>query len=315
MKRISIVITFIFSLLFTIPSYSQSETGWNSKSREINFFIISDSGRNGYYDQCTIADKMGDIGESLRLKCVVSNGDIHHFEGVRSVADPLWMTNYELVYKHPELMLPWYVTLGNHEYRGNTQACVDYTQISSRWRMPSRYHTQVIKGKKASVRIVLLDTTPIIEYCRKDTGTYPDAIKQNREKQLRWLERVLSEADEDWVIVLGHHPIYADTPKNIAENEGMQDCVNPILKRHKNVVMYVSGHLHTFQHIHREDSHIDYIVNGSASQSRPSVSPIEGTVFCQATTGVSLICANKKELTYYMLDKDGNILHTIQYLK
>ena len=48
------------------------------------------------------------------------------------------MTNYELVYSHPELMIPWYPILGNHEYRGNTQAVLDYSQVCARWEMPAR---------------------------------------------------------------------------------------------------------------------------------------------------------------------------------
>ena len=51
--------------------------------------------------------------------------------------DPLWMTNYELIYSHPELMIDWFPLLGNHEYRGNTQAVLDYSNISRRWTMPA----------------------------------------------------------------------------------------------------------------------------------------------------------------------------------
>ena len=36
---------------------------------------------------------------------------------------------------------PWYGVLGNHEYRGNTQAMMDYSEISRRWNMPDRYYT------------------------------------------------------------------------------------------------------------------------------------------------------------------------------
>ena len=64
----------------------------------------------------------------IMTRSVVAAGDVHHFEGVRSVQDPLWMTNYELIYSHPDLMLPWYPILGNHEYRGNTQAVLDYSK-------------------------------------------------------------------------------------------------------------------------------------------------------------------------------------------
>ena len=48
------------------------------------------------------------------------------------------MTNYELIYSHPELMIDWLPILGNHEYRGNTQAIIDYSNISRRWNMPGK---------------------------------------------------------------------------------------------------------------------------------------------------------------------------------
>ena len=80
-------------------------------------------------------------------KFVLATGDVHHFEGVRSVNDPLWMTNYELIYSHPELMIDWFPLLGNHEYRGNTQAVQDYSNISRRWTMPARYYTKTFEDK------------------------------------------------------------------------------------------------------------------------------------------------------------------------
>ena len=68
---------------------------------------------------------MGNLAEKIDIEFIVTAGDTHHFEGVASVDDPLWMTNYELVYSHPELMLEWFAVNGNHEYRGNTQAVLD----------------------------------------------------------------------------------------------------------------------------------------------------------------------------------------------
>ena len=60
---------------------------------------------------------MGSMAEAIDIEFVVAAGDIHHFEGVQSTSDPLWMTNYELIYSHPDLMIPWYPVCGNHEYR------------------------------------------------------------------------------------------------------------------------------------------------------------------------------------------------------
>ena len=56
---------------------------------------------------------------------------------------------------------------------------------------------------------------------------------------------------------------------------------------------------------------IDYIVNTSASLSR-DVEPVEGTVFCSSATGFSVCSASATDLKFYMLDKDGNVLHVVE---
>ena len=286
------------------------EQTWKELEKPLNFYLINDSGRNGYYEQKTIAGTMGKMAETIDIEFVVAAGDVHHFEGVRSVSDPLWMTNYELIYSHPDLMIPWYPVCGNHEYRGNTQAPVDYSGVSARWDMPSKYYTFTAEEDSVTVRIVMLDTTPLIDKYREDTEKYPDASKSEVEPQLEWLDSVLTAATEDWVLVVGHHPIYADTDKTDSERIDMQDRVNSILVKHGNVDMYLCGHIHTFQHIRMEGCDIDYVVNSSASLSR-EVKPVEGTVFCSPEEGYSLITADKHELDLYMLDACGNVLHKV----
>lgn len=305
-------LTFLCLLLCTaaIAAVAQDAASWAKLEKSVNFYIANDLGRNGYYDQKPIAELMGRMAETVGIECVVAAGDVHHFEGVRSTSDPLWMTNYELIYSHPELMLPWHPILGNHEYRGNTQAVLDYAGISARWEMPARYYTFTVEDNDVTVRVVMLDTTPLIDKYREDTVGYPDACRQEVEPQLSWLDRVLTDAREDWVIVVGHHPIFAQTEKSEKERLDMQRRVDTVLRRHDNVAMYVCGHLHTFQHIRRQGTDIDYVVNSSASLSR-EVSPIEGTQFCSGATGFSLVAADKDRLCLYMLDKDGKVLHTV----
>ena len=198
-------------------SFAQTPAEWAKLEKDVNFYVANDLGRNGYYDQKPIAELMGTMAETVGIECVVAAGDVHHFEGVRSTQDPLWMTNYELIYSHPELMLPWYPILGNHEYRGNTQAVLDYAKVSARWDMEGRYYTKVIEDNDVTVRLVLIDTSPLLDKYRKDTEKYPDAGKQDIDAQLKWLDEVLTSAKEDWVLVIGHHPIYADTDKSEKE--------------------------------------------------------------------------------------------------
>ncbi|MGL5562730.1 MAG: metallophosphoesterase, partial [Tannerellaceae bacterium] len=143
-----------------------------------NFYVANDLGRNGYYLQKPIAELMGEMAAEVDVEFVAAVGDTHHFLGVSSVDDPLWMTNYEQIYAHPELMIDWFAVCGNHEYRGNTQAVIDYTNVSRRWNMEDRYYSKVVDaGKNEKALLVFIDTAPLIDKYRKSSEEYPDAVK------------------------------------------------------------------------------------------------------------------------------------------
>lgn len=305
---------FLMLCCSTINLFAQTPEQWEKLKGDINLYLANDLGRNGYYDQKPIAELMGRMGETIGPKCVIAAGDIHHFNGVASVNDPLWTTNYEQIYSHPELMIDWFPVLGNHEYRGNTQAVLDYGQISRRWMMPSRYYTKVFNKKGLSLRVVFIDTTPLINRYRKEYTTYPDARKQNDVAQLQWLDETLRNAHEDWIIVVGHHPIYAETSKPQEERDDMQKKVLPLLHKYNNVALYACGHIHNFQHIRKSNDKIDYVVNSSASLAR-KVNPIDGTQFCSSEPGFSVISATASQLNLYMIDKEGKVLYTVTHRK
>lgn len=300
----------VLAAFVTIAANSQTATEWKECAKgNVRLIVANDLGRNGYYDQKPIASLMGEVADGMGPDAVLALGDIHHYGGVRSVSDPLWMTNYETVYTHPELLIDWMPICGNHEYRGNTQAMIDYSGVSRRWNMPARYYTRTFESKGTTVKVVFIDTTPLIDKYRNDAEQYPDACKEDMDKQLKWLDSVLSAAEEDWVLVAGHHPVYAETSKAEYERADMQRRVDAVLRRHK-VDMYLCGHIHNFQHIRAKGSDIDYIVNSSASLSR-KVKPVEGTQFCSGETGFSLVTADKKALNLYMINRDGKVLHTV----
>ncbi len=305
---------FVLLLLALVGSWGMAQqTDYSVYEDKFNMYMANDLGRNGYYDQKPIAELMGVMAEEVGPEFVIAAGDVHHFEGVRSVQDPLWMTNYELIYAHPELMIPWYPVCGNHEYRGNTQAVVDYSRISARWEMPARYYTKAFDEEGTTVRIVWIDTTPLIDKYREENQKYPDACLQDIDTQLQWLDATLAAAQEDWVIVVGHHPIYADTEKDDIERQNMQARVDNILRKHR-VDMYLNGHIHNFQHIRMPGSDIDYITNSSGSLSR-KVQAVEGTVFCSGEPGFSILSATPKTLELRMIDKTGKVLHTVTRTK
>lgn len=310
-------VLFFFCLIvfYSFFAQAQQEVTEAELDGRFNFYVANDLGRNGYYDQKPIAEKMGEMEEVFGPEFVVALGDVHHFDGVASVHDPLWMTNYELIYSHPELMIEWFPVLGNHEYRGNTQAVLDYSKVSRRWCLPDRYYTReyAIDKKGNTLRLVFIDTAPLIDKYREDTVTYPDAVKQDEQRQLMWIDSVLNVNKATWTVVMGHHPVYAQTGKSEKERLDLQKRLDPMLKKYR-VDFYICGHIHNFQHIRRNDSPVDYIVNTSASLSR-KVEPTEGTQFCSGATGFSVCSASAKDLRFYMLDKEGKVLYTMERKK
>lgn len=300
---------FILIAIIAFIASAQEKSDFKSLKGNINLMIVSDLGRNGYHDQKPIAKLMGLVAEQTSLDAVLALGDTHHYQGIQSVDDPLWMTNYELIYSHPELQVTWHPVLGNHEYRGNTQAVIDYSNKSRRWDMPARYYTKIFKGGNTTLKVVFIDTSPLIDKYKKKNDTYPDAEKQDIGKQLQWLDSTLANATEDWIVVVGHHPVYAYTDKEDSERKDMQKRVDRILHKHK-VDMYVCGHIHNFQHIRRPEYQVDYVVNSSGSLSR-TPQPIEGTLFCSSSSGFSFLSATPTVLNLHMIDADGQIIHTV----
>ena len=49
---------------------------------DVNLMVVSDLGRNGYYDQKPVAATMGRIAEETGPDAILALGDTHHYGGV-----------------------------------------------------------------------------------------------------------------------------------------------------------------------------------------------------------------------------------------
>src|ERR1700761_2494820 len=116
----------------------------NAFTGALNFAVIGDWGRKGEPDQARVAQQMGLACAKASAGFVISVGDNFYEDGVASVQDPHWQQSFDQVYTSPSLHVPWYAILGNHDYKGNVQAQLDYAKTGSRWKMPGRYWRQVV---------------------------------------------------------------------------------------------------------------------------------------------------------------------------
>jgi len=56
---------------------------------------------------------------------------------------------------------------------------------------------------------------------------------------------------------------------NHGPSEVLVECLRPLLIEY-NVTAYFCGHDHTMQHLHEEDSSVEYFVNGAGHDTNPS---------------------------------------------
>ena len=271
------------------------------------FLVVGDWGRNGASNQREVAAQMGKTAENVGCQCVFSVGDNFYQDGVQSIDDPQWRSSFEEIYSARSLQVPWYVALGNHDYRGVPQAQIDYMKSSARWRMPSRYYK--VSGTSIGaphLDAFVIDTAPLVHQYRDDVHSQIalNVAGQDVDAQLRWLDEQLGSSRAAWKVVVAHHTIYSggsghgDTPET-------KQLIEPLLRKHR-VQAYINGHDHDMQHIRRDGVH--YICCGAGSEVRP-VEPTSGTLFCKSVSGFAVLASHPEELTVEFRDFTGVSLY------
>ena len=309
------ILLIFFGIVFFLGKISAQEPEINlPPGSAYNFIVIGCHGRMGYRNQQEVADAMANVATESGVRFIVTAGDNFQRNGVQSIHDPLWMTCFENVYTHPSLHRNWFPALGNHDHYGCTQSMIDYSKVSRRWKMPNNYYTVVKSRRGVTIRLVIIDTYYIISafsgsYWNSSsvefTGIKAEYNIENAKRQLEWVDSVLTVAAEDWVVVVGHHPVFSAR----RPSKELIEHLNPILNRH-DVDFYVCSHDHIFQHMRDPDSNIDYIMTTAGSAVRQPASN-DMTIFTtsEPTPGFSVGSATKTDFSMYFVDIDGKAIY------
>jgi tartrate-resistant acid phosphatase type 5 len=278
-------------------------------AKSVNFLVLGDWGRNGHYQQRAVAKWMDVAMMQLDGDFIVTTGDNFYSNGVASVDDPYWQSSYESIYNGPHLFEDWYATLGNHDYRGNWQAQIDYSHISRRWVMPAQYYAKTFAiDSDHSVLLVFLDTNPLNpDY--KNEAKYAETQKQDAATQLAWLAQQLTTSKATWRIVIGHHPLYS-SGKRYGTTEGIRSVLEPILEKH-HVDAYYAGHEHDLQHNQPQGTSVAHYVSGAGSEVRP-VAQREFTVFAKSEAGFASVSVSAQALLTQFINASGQVIYQHQ---
>lgn len=302
-KMINIFLIFVY-LFFQNNCTGKTQAG-DPFTSGYSILVFGDWGREGNKNQLKVAKQMGISAKENDIKFIIALGDNFYENGVEDLNDKHWKKSFENVYTDKSLQIPWYLVLGNHDYRGNVQAQIDYSKQSNRWIMPARYYVNEVKiNDSTDVLFVYTDTNPFLESYRK-SSKYKNVLEGETEMQLKWLDSVLTNSKAKWKIVSGHHPLYSyGDHGNTVE---LIEKFEPLFEKH-NVNLYLSGHDHDMQHIYTGKK-TNYFVSGAGSNTR-SVGAGKFSKYAKGDTGGFLILNFETEkINSRFIDDSGNILY------
>lgn len=278
-----------------VPERSSKQATLTTAAPSLTYLVLGDWGKRGQFYQQHVADQMGRTGEALGSRFVISAGDNFYNDGVQNITDSHWKESFEDVYTHPALHVPWYITLGNHDYKGEIQAQIAYSEFSTRWTLPAPYYDRVETiDDTTSAHFVFLDTNPIHK-------RHPEA-----QIQLAWLDSTLTATQTRWTIVVGHHPVYSGGEHG--ESKALIRSLKPLLEKHR-IDAYLSGHDHDLQHLYDENIH--YFVSGAAAEVRKD-GYHSYTRFTITRPGFLTVAMSASHLDASFVDHLGHVLYSTQ---
>ncbi len=191
------------------------------------FLHFADAGE-GSPEQFAVARQM----HQHDVDFVLANGDLAYDLATHSSIE----NNYYGVYRELMAQVPFFATLGNHEYYTDAAKPSLSGRVHPVNGVPSEDWGRYYSFDWANAHFVALDTNLPLQQAADGTGA-----------MLRWLEQDLANTRKFWRIAFFHHPGYA-TGKHASEPEAarVRDHIVPILEKN-GVQLVLNGHEHTYQ--------------------------------------------------------------------
>lgn len=258
----------------------------HANDESIVFAVMGDFGR-GNYGQYAVADAMHTVCQKRVCDFVLGLGDNIYPNGVRSVHDPQLENKFEKPYAEFGRFDFWMI-LGNHDWRGNAQAQIDYTRHSPRWRLPSAYYA--VPGLPPWLSLFGIDSTAV--------GQNQPIEREQRERAKAHLCR-----RDGWRILFAHHP--GRSSAFGGNSPRMQQYLEPIFETCR-IHVVLAGHDH-----HQELTEADgtvHVVQGAGSLPG-ALKADASTEFTTRELGFSIVEARPEALSIDFYDTSGARLY------
>ncbi|MBL7685675.1 MAG: metallophosphoesterase [Deltaproteobacteria bacterium] len=295
----SILFYFILFLNFTYCFSLQSNPIENHKSTNVHFFTFGDSG-TGDENQYSVAKQTQETCKKYHCDFGLLLGDNFYEKGVASIEDPQWKSKFQGPYS--PLKIPIYALIGNHDWRLNPKAQIDYSLMDPYWKMPSfEYSFTFPKEGSAILEIFVINSMDF------DT------------KAKDWLKGALSQSQAPWKILAFHHPILNNGSHHPADQMKLWPKLAPIVCG--KVDLLLSGHEHLFSHLRspKQSCGIDQVILGTGGRTLYEIKKekIEGleTLHSESSFGLGFFEVDSHEMKLSFIRQDGKRSYSYSWKK
>ena len=128
---------------------------------------------------------------------------------------------------------------------------------------------------------------------------------------MKWLQQTLAGSDEEWKIVIGHHPLYSsgrhgNTPELISR-------FKPVLSQ-SDADFYICGHDHILEYEVKPNESVHYLISGGGSKGSEAVDQSDSE-FIGESPGFLLMTLSAGDATFMFYDEDGDLLYQQQMVR
>lgn len=261
----------------------------------LRFLVIGDSGSGGPA-QLQVARAMEQRCQQYLSRAILMLGDNFYQHGVESVNDPQWQTKVVEPYGSPCLaQLPFYPVLGNHDYKGNPTAQIEYTLLNPRWYFPNRFYSLRFGDL---VRIVAYDSQSF-DWCFRSQFCAVDYL----------LDRV-NQQDVTWTIAMGHHPLRSASVKKDGGQGGggpRDWLLTPMLCQKTD--LYLAGHAHHLEERELLGCRMHMLISGGAGADLYPIEADTESLFARSMHGFAEVELSRQQMIVRFFDVDGTMVY------
>ncbi|MBI4081835.1 MAG: metallophosphoesterase [Candidatus Lambdaproteobacteria bacterium] len=256
----------------------------------LRFFVLSDTG-TGADAQYTVAALMERRARRRPVDALLLLGDNFYMQGVSGVGDAQWLAKIIAPYSQGSLApVPIFPVFGNHDYKGNLQAQLDFGLHSSKWRLPHRFYARTFGGL---LKLIAFDSNFTDLRFDPDRGAFDFLLRELENRE-----------GARWVAVMAHHPVRSASRKGSRYSGGAYGwLLRPFLcgKAH----VYLSGHAHHLEHRRVGACPTHFFISGGGGDETHPVHPDPEALYLHAGHGFLELEVTPQALVARFIEESG----------